>query len=651
VKTSRLFAKTLMLIVILFGVIAAATSILTGWTLYRSLTSEYRSKGIAIAQGIANSSAEILLNRDIATVQSTIDEFTEIGGVGYVFVTDSQGEIVSHTFVPAVPNEVFPIIRRSRASPSSGDVVTTTLEIQGIGKFIHIYAPILAGVAGFVHVGMDQGFIQAAIWSTVARQQILIFAIFLVSIMGAYVLVNRISRPLNQLTDYTHSFASRDFDPDVGIPAEIEALPQQSKDEIGKLAESFINMKRKLQGYLNDLRETTAARERIESELKIAHDIQMSMVPKTFPPFPDRREFDIYATLVPAREVGGDFYDFFLIDDQRLCFAIGDVSGKGIPVSLFMALTKTMFRASGDHRGATAEGILSTLNGDIYRDNDPCMFVTMFCGILDVQTGRVDFSNAGHNLPYVVSNGTVTALTNPGGMALGVAHSANLRAGHIVLRAGDRLVLYTDGVTDAMDESEEFFSQARLETTLQGGSAQSIKAVVEEVVSEVRRFCTGAPQADDMALLVVDYMGPKEAEQSTVSVQLGNDLSEIQRLNQIVSEFAVQHHLAAELAFRVNLVLEEIVTNVISYGYDDRLEHEISVRLSWQDPRIELEVKDDGRPFNPLEAPQPETGRPLIEKPVGGWGIHLIRRMMDHLEYRREGDKNCLLLRTKTRES
>jgi phosphoserine phosphatase RsbU/P len=277
------------------------------------------------------------------------------------------------------------------------------------------------------------------------------------------------------------------------------------------------------------------------------------------------------------------------------------------------------------------------------------MFVTMFCGILDVQTGRVDFSNAGHNLPYVVSNGTVTALANPGGMALGVADSANLRAGHIVLSAGDRLVLYTDGVTEAMDKSEEFFSQGRLETTLQGGSAQSGKAVIERVVSEVGRFCAGAPQADDITLLVLGYMGPKEAEQSTVSVQLRNDLSEIQRLNQIVTEFAVQHDLAAELTFRVNLVLEEIVANVISYGYDDRLEHEISVRLSWQDPRIELEIKDDGRPFNPLEAPQPETESPLVEKPVGGLGIHLVRRMVDHLEYRREGDKNCLVLSTQTR--
>jgi anti-sigma regulatory factor (Ser/Thr protein kinase) len=294
--------------------------------------------------------------------------------------------------------------------------------------------------------------------------------------------------------------------------------------------------------------------------------------------------------------------------------------------------------------------LLVKLLNDLGRDNDSCMFVTMFCGILNVQTGGVEFSNAGHNLPYVVSNGTVTALTNPGGMALGVADSANLRAGHIVLSAGDRLVLYTDGVTEAMDKSEEFFSQGRLETTLQDGSAQSCKAVIERVVSEVRRFCTGAPQADDdMTLLVLGYMGPKKPEQSTVSVRLRNDLSEIQRLNQIVGEFAVQHNLAAELTFRVNLVLEEIVANVISYGYDDRLEHDISVRLSWQDPRIELEVKDDGRPFNPLDAPQPEIESPLVEKPVGGLGIHLVRRMVDHLEYRREGDKNCFVLRTQTR--
>lgn len=650
-KTSRLFTKTLILIVILFGIIATATSVLSGWTLYRSLTAEYKSKGIAIAKSVADSSAEILLNRDLSTVQAIIDQFGEIGGVAYVFVSDAQGEIISHTFVPAVPKEVLPLIKQSRSSRLTGDVVTTKLQVEGLGDFIHIYAPILAGVAGFVHVGMDQGFIRAQIWSTVVKQQGLMFAIFIISIVVAYVLVNRISRPLNQLADYTHSLASHDFAAGLVIPAEIEALPHKSKDEIGKLAESFINMERTLQRYLKDLEETTATKERIESELKIAHDIQMSMVPKTFPPFPDRTEVDIYATLVPAREVGGDFYDFFFIDDHRLCFAIGDVSGKGVPASLFMALTKTMFRATGGRQNATAETIISRLNGEICRDNESCMFVTVFCGVLDVRSGQVEYSNAGHNLPYVLSNGVVTAVPKTGGMALGVTESVDFHAGRLLLKPGDRLVLYTDGVTEAMDKDDQLFSESRMEETLQGVNGQSSEEVIKRVVKDVHHFSAGAPQSDDITLLVLGYTGPKEAHERSLFALLRNDLAELQWLNQLVSDFAEHHGLPSELVFRLTLVLEEIITNVISYGYEDAMEHEISVRLSWEDPDMKIEVEDDGRPFNPLEAPPPDMVKPLAERPVGGLGIHLVREMMDKLEYRRENDKNLLVLKTRVRET
>jgi sigma-B regulation protein RsbU (phosphoserine phosphatase) len=467
----------------------------------------------------------------------------------------------------------------------------------------------------------------------------------------AYVLVNRISRPLNQLADYTHSLASHDFAAGLVIPAEIEALPHKSKDEIGKLAESFINMERTLQRYLKDLEETTATKERIESELKIAHDIQMSMVPKTFPPFPDRTEVDIYATLVPAREVGGDFYDFFFIDDHRLCFAIGDVSGKGVPASLFMALTKTMFRATGGRQNATAETIISRLNGEICRDNESCMFVTVFCGVLDVRSGQVEYSNAGHNLPYVLSNGVVTAVPKTGGMALGVTESVDFHAGRLLLKPGDRLVLYTDGVTEAMDKDDQLFSESRMEETLQGVNGQSSEEVIKRVVKDVHHFSAGAPQSDDITLLVLGYTGPKEAHERSLFALLRNDLAELQRLNQLVTDFAESHGLPSELVFRVTLVLEEIITNVISYGYEDEMEHEISVRLSWEDPDMKIEVEDDGRPFNPLEAPPPDMVKPLAERPVGGLGIHLVREMMDKLEYRRENDKNLLVLKTRVRET
>ena len=651
ITTSKLFTKTLILIVILFGVIATATSVLSGWTLYRGLTTEYQSKGIAIAKSVADSSVEILLNRDLSTVQAIIDQFGEIGGVAYVFVSDGQGEMVSHTFVPAVPKEVLPLIEQSRASPTTGEVVTTKLQVKGLGDFIHIYAPILAGVAGFVHVGMDQSFIRAQIWATVVKQQGLMFAILILSIAVAYILVNRISRPLNLLADYTHSLASHDFSAGLDIPAEIESLPQKSKDEIGKLAESFIDMQRTLQRYLKDLEETTVSKERIESELKIAHDIQMSMVPKTFPPFPDRREFDIYATLVPAREVGGDFYDFFFIDDHYLCFAIGDVSGKGVPASLFMALTKTMFRATGGRQNATAETILTRLNGEVCRDNETCMFVTVFCGILDVRTGQVEYSNAGHNLPYVLSNGVVTALPKIGGMALGVTDSIDYHAGRIVLKPGDHLILYTDGVTEAMDKDDQLFSESQLETTLQGLNGSSSKEVIERVVKNVQDFASDAPQSDDITLLVIEYTGLDKTREPTLSLRLKNDLAELGRLNQLLEEFAGLHGVPSEMVFRLTLVMEEILTNVISYGYEDEMEHEISVRLAWQEPEMAIEVEDDGQPFNPLEAPPPDTGKPLAERQIGGLGIHLVREMMDELEYRRENNRNIFILKTKIRET
>jgi sigma-B regulation protein RsbU (phosphoserine phosphatase) len=643
-RTSRLFTKTLILIVILFGIIATATSVLSGWTLYRSLTDEFRSKGVAIAQSVADSSGEILLNRDLSTVQAIIDQFGEISGVAYVFVADAQGEIVSHTFVPAVPQEVLPLIRQSRSGAPSGDLITTTLQVEGLGNFIHIYAPILAGVAGFVHVGMDQGFIQAQIWSTVANQQGLIFAIFILSIVLAYMFVNRISKPLNLLANYTHSLATHDFAAGLNIPAAIEALPQKSRDEIGKLAESFMDMERTLQRYLKDLEETTASKERIESELKIAHEIQMSMVPKIFPPFPERGEFDIFATLVPAKEVGGDLYDFFFIDDDHLCFAVGDVSGKGVPASLFMAVTKTLFRATASNGGSPGE-ILARLNAEICRDNESCMFVTFFCAILNIRTGQVDYSNGGHNLPYYLYDGGVSPLKNTGGRALGLVEQSPYPSGQVVLGPGEALLLYTDGVTEAMDLSETLYSDQRLERFLTSNRGSAPRQMIGDLVGDVRSFAGAAPQSDDITALALRYFGTTANMSETLQIKLNNKVSELERFNQILTEFCQRHDLTSKVIHDLNLALEEILTNIISYGYTDNRDHEIRVSLSVQPGEVKAEVEDDGRPFNPLEVPEPNTAKPLEERTIGGLGIHLVRKLTDGLEYQRQEEKNRLVMK------
>jgi phosphoserine phosphatase RsbU/P len=646
---SRLFRKTLALMIVLFGIIATGTSVVSAWNLYHQLTQEYRSKGAAIARSIADSSVEILLDRDPATVQAVVDQFAAIEGVAYVFVADRSGDILSHTFVPSVPHEVLAIRRRATAA-GTDDMVSLDLYVLRLGNVIDVSAPILTGVGGYAHVGMDRSVIRAKIWTAVFEQQGLMLLIFLLSVVIAYLLVNRISQPLNLLADHARSLAAADFSNAPNVPANIEALSQTSKDEIGNLAGSFVHMERALQRSIENLKKTTAAKERIESELKIAHDIQMSMVPKIFPPFPNRPEFELYATLEPAREVGGDFYDFFFIDDNHLCLAIGDVSGKGIPAALFMAVTRTLFRTTAS-KVSMPDKILSLLNLEMCRNNETCMFVTVFCAVLDIRTGEVEYSNGGHNLPYLISHGEPAPLENTGGMALGFTEDVTYRSEKIVLRAGDRLFLYTDGVTEAMDEEGNQFSEPRLAEFLHQANGASVTELIRGAVDQVRRHSAGAPQSDDITALTLKYLLTAGKPSEAIVVELQNSPPEIERLKRIADDFGQRHRLNAESSHNVKVALDEILTNIISYAYTDAREHSIVTRFYLEQGKLTVEVEDDGRPFNPLHAPEPDTTQLLEERPIGGLGIQLVRTLMDELEYRRQNDRNILIMKLKVTEA
>jgi serine phosphatase RsbU (regulator of sigma subunit) len=252
--------------------------------------------------------------------------------------------------------------------------------------------------------------------------------------------------------------------------------------------------------------EAYVEKERMEEALKLAHDIQMSMLPKIFPPFPERHEFDIFAAIAPAKEVGGDLYDFFFIDDDHLCFAIGDVSGKGVPASLFMAVTKTLFKATAGNGGAPGE-ILARLNAEICRDNESCMFVTFFCAILNIRTGQVDYSNGGHNLPYYLHHNGVSPLENLGGRALGLVEQSPYASGRMVLAPGEALLLYTDGVTEAMNPSETLYSDQRLEQFLGANRGSAPRQIIGDLIGDVKQFAGGAPQSDDITVLALLYFG------------------------------------------------------------------------------------------------------------------------------------------------
>ncbi|HOV79580.1 MAG TPA: SpoIIE family protein phosphatase [Bacillota bacterium] len=253
-------------------------------------------------------------------------------------------------------------------------------------------------------------------------------------------------------------------------------------------------------------RETEAAKKRIEGELQVAREIQMSIVPKIFPPFPNRTEFDIHAILEPAREVGGDLYDFFLLNDDTLCFLVGDVSGKGVPASLFMAVTKTLLKA-GAHEAAAPDQILCDVNNELCADNDSAMFVTVFLGILHIPTGQVNCSNAGHNRPFIIrADGRVEMLPKTRGIALGVMEGFSFASCDFTLQKGDSILLYTDGISEAMNRAGELFGEERMAEIIKKNSNADAAGMTGALRDAVRDFAGGAEQSDDITVMALKYL-------------------------------------------------------------------------------------------------------------------------------------------------
>ncbi|MHC1743788.1 MAG: SpoIIE family protein phosphatase [Syntrophobacteraceae bacterium] len=312
-------------------------------------------------------------------------------------------------------------------------------------------------------------------------------------------IAHRITRPLKSLAETTVEIARGNLD--------TELPPITSGDEIGRLTVSFEGMRVALKEYVKNLTETTAAKERIESELKIARTIQMSFLPKSFPTVQGNQAFDLYAALEPARHIGGDLYDFFMLDEHHLFIAVGDVSDKGIPAALFMAVTKTLLKGIAEPDMPPSE-ILSRTNAELCIDNDSMMFVTLFCGVLDLRTGLLKYSNAGHEHPVFIRKGRDPEWFElPPGFVLGVMEDSVYETREATLEAGDTIVVYTDGVTEAFGEDGAMYSEARLMAQVTANASLPPKRLTEQIFDSVNRHSAGVTQSDDITVLIMSYRG------------------------------------------------------------------------------------------------------------------------------------------------
>ena len=378
-------------------------------------------------------------------------------------------------------------------------------------------------------------------------------------------------------------------------------------------------------------------KERMENELHIASEIQMAMIPKTFPPFPERKDLDLAASIIPAKEVGGDLYDFF-IRDEKLFFCIGDVSGKGIPASLVMAVTRSLFRAMSAHEDSPAK-IVSSMNNSMSETNESSMFVTFFCGVLDLSAGQLRYCNAGHNPPMILTD-AIRMLPVEANLPLGILKGMNYIEQATPFRYDDALFLYTDGLSEAENASQEQFGEARIEKALHGRKHSADH--LENIKQQVSLFVGDAPQSDDFTMLFIHYLPKEETLQQERHLVLHNDIQQIPQLADFVETIAHEKHLSQSLAMGINLALEEAVSNVILYAYPKETDGLVDVEAILRKDSLEFIIVDSGVPFDPTVAPDVDITLSAEERSIGGLGIHLVRELMDSVSYERKDEKNYL---------
>ena len=384
---------------------------------------------------------------------------------------------------------------------------------------------------------------------------------------------------------------------------------------------------------------------RMEEELNVGREIQMSMIPLSFPAYPERKEFDVYATLESAREVGGDFYDFFFIDDDHFCICIGDVSGKGVPSALFMAVTKTLIKSRAVDDASTGS-IITHVNNELSQDNPSCMFVTLWIGIINVRTGGFTYTNAGHNPPFILNgSGLKEPLTDIHGPVIGAAGEISYSETNASLDRNDTILLYTDGVTEAMNADEELFSDQRLEDLLATRPAENSEQTVQSLILDVAAFQGSAVQADDITVLAFK-LNDQAASSGSIALEMTikNQIAEIETVNERFNAFAEETNVPMQIALQINLVLEEVLSNIIYYGYENGGERDIDIKIELVGKELLITIEDDALPFNPLSLETPDLEASIEDREIGGLGVHLVKNYVDNINYDRRSDKNVLML-------
>ena len=381
-----------------------------------------------------------------------------------------------------------------------------------------------------------------------------------------------------------------------------------------------------------------------ELELGVATRIQSDMLPNTFPFLPERKEFDLYASMTPAKEVGGDFYDFFMIDDTRLALVVADVSGKGIPAALFMMSSKILIK-NCVMSGESPAQVLATVNKQICENNREEMFVTVWLGILDLSDGTLTASNAGHEYPMLKEpDGDFEMIKNKHSFVVGGMKKTKYKEYEVKLKPDSKLFLYTDGIPEAEDSHEQQYGYERFLATLNKKKNGTPVQLLAAVSRDVNQFMGENPQPDDLTMLCVHYTGNKEDEVKELTVEAA--VYNIEKVTQFVNLELDKLNCPPKAQTQIAVAIDELFGNIAKYAYQPEI-GKATVRFEVEKNPLSVIITfiDNGVPFNPLEQVEPDTHKPLKEREAGGLGIFLVKKTMTMVEYEYKNNQNILKIK------
>jgi phosphoserine phosphatase RsbU/P len=553
----------------------------------------------------------------------------------YAFVLDSDGDYLAHDNPALVGRRGTPALLKALAGDQAESVRLPVAQNPRVRGAVWIYSAPIESTHWRLGLMVPENQIYAGVrriflWG-LALGLLALLAVALITLLT----IRRTMAPLGVLADRAEHVARGELD--------FELPPTTRHDEVGRLTQSFDQMRHELALHLEDLARVAREKQRLASELEIAHQIQIGLLPSEHYLDAVCAHFELHAALRPARAVGGDLYSYFMLDPERFFVMVGDVSDKGIPAALFMAQTITLAKALAP-RAQTPQELLRLLNLELCRGNDSCMFVTLLCGLLDTGNGSLVLASAGHEPPILCGHGAPRPLDFTTGAVLGLYEDSDYPEHRLRLRRGETLLMYTDGITEASNHQQQMYGIERtVESLGQVSSTAPTASYIERLLGDVDHFVADAAQVDDITLLALTWSGavPPSTEMY-IDSQLPEVFDVLDRCEHLLHEADVPLSLRGD----VRLVLEELMVNTVEYGYPEGPRGHIRILLHPRPDAVTVELIDDGIAFDPLQSVVSNLPGDLADREeIGGLGIHLARTMTSEMRYTRDAHRNHLLLR------